>query len=287
MKRALAMCAVAAVLLCAVAQADTITHGGTTIDMDFVTISHAGNSADTTGFGAVSNGYRIAQYEVTADQWTSVIAADANVGNAGGYWTGSQPTAGATWYEAAKFCNWLTSGDAYGGAYQFTGDTLTGVDRAAAVATYGTVYVLPTEDEWYKAAYYKADGSGYTFFPTGDTEPDAGITGENWYVSGAAWNVGSGIAENNGTYDMGGNLWEWTESPWDGTLDDMAEKRELRGGHFDDYTSAYMDSAHRVKSDPWNEDDWIIGFRVASIPEPATLGLLGLGGLAMLRRRRQ
>jgi hypothetical protein len=257
-----------------------ITHNGTTLTMNFVDIGHAGNATDprvpadplnTARYGAVSDAYQIGKFEVTADQWDAVIAADPNVGNARSTslpWSGTMPAAGITWFEAAKFCNWLTCGNAYSGAYQFSGGTLTGVDRAAALATYATVYVLPTEDEWYKAAYFKAAGSGYTLYPSGDTQPSAGPSGENYLMSGAAWDVGSGIAENNGTYDMGGNLWEWTESASDGTLDDMAERRELRGGHFDDSSDAYLRADRRIRAEPTYEDDYIVGFRVAAILAP-------------------
>ena len=85
-----------------------------------------------------------------------------------------------------------------------------------ALTTYGTIYVLPSEDEWYKAAYLKSDGSGYTLYATGDSVPTAG-TGANYNgANSAPWNVGSGTAENNGTYDMGGNVWEWGESAFAG-----------------------------------------------------------------------
>jgi hypothetical protein len=84
-----------------VAQAVTITHpnasgdGSTTINMDFVTVGNAGNTADDTRYGAVGYNYQIGTYEVTADQWAAVLAAAPSVGNIG-YWTGSQPTAGTS-----------------------------------------------------------------------------------------------------------------------------------------------------------------------------------------------
>ena len=81
------------------AQADTITHGSTTINMDFVTVGNPGNTPDTTGApnpcGAVAYAYDIGKYEVSASQWLAVIAADSTVGNAG-YQTGSKPTGGTT-----------------------------------------------------------------------------------------------------------------------------------------------------------------------------------------------
>ena len=81
----------------------------------------------------VDHSYEIGRFEVTAAQWASVIAADPNVGNAGLLTTDLQSTTAASWYEAAKFCNWLTTGNAYSGAYQFDGfGVLTAVDRTVA-----------------------------------------------------------------------------------------------------------------------------------------------------------
>ena len=276
------------------ALADSITHGGTTIDMDFVDIGFAGNAADTSGYGSVGYEFRIGQYEVTSDQWTSVLAADPDVGDAGVF-AGSQPTGAASWLEAARFCNWLTTGDAHLGPYQFTSitspPTLIGVDRAGAMATFGTIYVLPTEDEWYKAAYFKADGSGYTQYPTGDSAPTAGIGGENYDDQiGIPWVVGGGTTpsiENNGTYDMGGNINEWIESAADGVLDDINENRVARGGAFED-PGFFLTSAYR---DNWNISyaPDTFGFRVASltIPEPSSAALIGMVACGFLTTRRR
>lgn len=274
--------------------AASITHDGTTVDMELVDIGFSGNAADASGYGSVGYDYKIGKYEVTADQWAAVIAADSNVGDAGTY-SGSQPAGGVHWVEAAKFCNWLTTGDAYLGAYQFSSITsppvLAAVDRASALATYGTVYVIPTEDEWYKAAYFKSDGSGYTLYPTGDTAPTIGIGGENYAGwIGFPWVVGGGTTpsiENNGTYDMGGNINEWNESAFDGVLDDINENRVARGGSYDD-PALFLESGYR---DNWNTlyapDNF--GFRVAeiSIPEPSSpvLAVLMVGGLLSRRRR--
>lgn len=137
------------------------------IDMDFVTIGNVGNAADSTGYGAVVYDYSIGKYEVTNSQWnTFVSVAGAPTGNPSNaydesaYWTGTNiPTNRVSWYEAAQFCNYLTSGDKYSGAYNFdqSGNFL-GIERESAVSAYGIAYVLPTEDEWYKAAYYTGSG---------------------------------------------------------------------------------------------------------------------------------
>lgn len=261
-----------AVLVASGSQADSITHGGTTINMDFVDIGYAGNAGDTTNTvnglnpGSVDYNYRFGQYEVTAAQWASVIAADPNVGNGGGN-SGSYPSSYPNWYEAAKFCNWLTSGSYSNGAYQFSDpNTLTNINRAAALSAYEIVYVLPTEDEWYKAAFYKSDGSGYTRYATGDSVPGAGSIVNYLNGGGGPWPIGTGgIADNNGTFDMNGNLWEWTESAQDGTLDSYAEGRSLRGGSFGSTEVGLRSSAHGSDGLAPTVESEHVGFRVAGI----------------------
>lgn len=260
------------------------------IDIDFVTIGNAGNLGDTraeanpTGCGAVGYEYQIGKYEVTNSQWDAFVsAAGAPTGNPSyaydenAYWNGDNiPTNMVSWYEAAQFCNYLTSGDKSLGAYQLGTDGSITVDRDSAVSAYGIVYVIPTEDEWYKAAYYT--GSGYSTYANGlDTIPAAD---DGWnYGAGeyySPWAVGTGTVEQNGTFDMMGNVWEWDE-----TLIDSL--RGIRGGSYgnDHYD---LESSIRYGSYPSYEID-SFGFRVASVPEPATLLLLGLGAVILRKRR--
>ncbi|AQQ09838.1 aerobic sulfatase maturase family protein [Sedimentisphaera cyanobacteriorum] len=266
--------------------AGTVTVGG--IDLDFVTIGNAGNAADSTGYGAVDYAYQIGKYEITNGQWNAFVsAAGAPTGNpshaydGSAYWTGTNvPTNSVSWYEAAQFCNYLTSGDRYSGAYNFSqsGDFL-GVDRASAISAYGTTYVIPTEDEWYKAAYYT--GSGYSLYANGtNTAPIAGTDTNYDYVIGQPWEVGvgNGTQEQNGTYDMMGNVWEWNEALISGP------SRGIRGGSY--YVSDFdLSSSIRGSGYP-NNESISVGFRVASVPEPCSLVLLGLGGLALRYRKR-
>lgn len=272
------------------------------IDIDFVTIGNAGNLGDTraeanpNGCGAVGYDYRVGKYEITNDQWNAFTnAAHAPTGNDGGYGYNSywadpqQPTNFVSWYEAAQFCNYLTSGDKSEGAYLFSGNnanpgSFLGIDRTVAQATYGTIYVIPTEDEWYKAAYFKSDGSGYSTYANGqDTIPSA--DGWNYYGGYVPpWNVGAGTQEQNSTFDMMGNVCEWNETLISGLY------RGIRGWSYDsggaDPSGYYLSSSGRndVLRNPIFEND-SVGFRVASIvPEPATVILLGLGSL-LLRRK--
>ena len=108
----------------------------------------------------------------------------------------------------------------------------------------------------------------------------------------APWDVGGGTLENNGTYDMGGNVWEWGESAFSGGEPTGGESRVLRGGIWD-ITSVYLQSSSRIRHDPVNESGFI-GFRVASVsaavaavPEPSSLGLLVIGAMGCVLRRKR
>ena len=274
------------VIVCMMAVANiasaTIVQG---INIDFVTIGNAGNPGDTRtdypdsaapyGCGSVDYEYQIGKYEVTNGQWDAfVLAAGAPSGNPSyaydesAYWTGTnKPTNEVSWYEAAQFCNYLTSGDKSQGVYQFSGNNTNpgdflGIDRTSAQAAYGTIYFLPTENEWYKAAYYT--GSGYSTYANGtDVAPIAGDDTNYDFVIGQPWDVGTGTMEQNGTFDMMGNVWEWNE-----TL--IGSYRGFRGGSCIASYRSTIRSSYRNSIYPSYEHG-TVGFRVASIPEPAVI----------------
>jgi len=254
----------------------TITHGSTSIEMEFVTVGDPNNAADDTGYGSVSDVYQIGTYEVSESQWDAVVAADtSDLLNNPGYWSGDQPVAQISWHEAAMFTNWLTSGDVTQGVYTIdVSGHVTGIDRASAKATYGTIYFLPTEDEWYKAAYYDPDkpgGPGYWDFPTRqDTTPD-GIDSEGDTVFDAVFNDGhiqedgpnsiddAGKQSAYGTMGQGGNMREWNETEVDYPFPDG---RGVRGGAL--YSDSYYLHASTRSNYPPTSWSNTVGFRVAS-----------------------
>lgn len=241
---------VAAALVAVETQATTeqFGRGSNQFTMDFQEIGHLGNKANTSckvkdGYlGRVSYEYRIGIHEVTIDQFIKSGVGDDDEK----YWNSTPDTAPlnlgiqapatqVSWYEAAKFCNWLTSSNALHGAYVFKADgSFKEVDREKALKKYKKMYLLPTENEWFKAAYYRAEG--YTLYATGNDDPDPtaharySVTGSPYT---APWAVGTGSSpENNKTFDMNGNVAEWIEGAFDGVLNDPKGKRVVRGGAF-------------------------------------------------------
>ena len=250
-----------------------------------VTIGHAGNAADTTGYGAVGYDYKISQTEVTIAEFQRATGAgngNENYWNDGIRTVGSNaPAADISLYEAMKYCNWLTSGNINTGLYEDKGGGVWGAkfDRATVMAGNVNYFAIPTENEWYKAAYFKPAGTGYSLYANGtDTIPTWGTTA-GWNYSDAnglpnrTWAAGYGGVEQNGTYDMMGNVWEWME--------DLGGA--IRGDVYSD--GNFLRSSARLNYNPAFEDP-SVGFRVVAIPEPASVMMISLGGLLILGYRR-
>ena len=297
------------------------------ITIDTVPVGNPGNAADNTGYGDVEYTYNIGTYEVTNTQYVEFLNAVAATDPHGLYnihmWScnhgckiersgssgsftysvaadrANRPVNYLSWYDAARFTNWLTTGDTESGVYEFTNGTITGIlDHEMAAATLGTTaWFIPSEDEWYKAAYHKNDGAtgNYWDYPTGTNStpsndlinPDPGnnaIFYQNGHtITGPYYMTEVGEFENSEssyeTFDQGGNLLEWNET----AVTDSS--RGLRGGYW--YANCNrLHASSRNDGQPSFEGS-IIGFRVASIPEPGCITLLVCGLLAGLLWRRR
>ncbi len=308
MKYALAFVAAIALIPALRAQAITI---------DTVTVGNPGNPARIQGgvFGSVSTTYKIATTEVTNAQYVmflnAVAASDpyglyntnmsfytrggilrsgvsgsytysvkSDVPDGGPFETnysyGDKPVNFVSWYDAARFANWVNNG-ATSGASTETGAYTMSVG-ASVTRNSNATWFLPTENQWYKAAYYDGSTSSYYDYATrSNTAPDNNLPEDdtsnsaNYYAGAFTQNesyplttVGGYAFSKSayGTFDQSGNVWEWTE-----TYNSTNSTRVRRGGAFDS-NAATISSATRLNSDPASESE-SVGFRLATIVAPA------------------
>jgi formylglycine-generating enzyme required for sulfatase activity len=298
-----------------------------------VPVGNPGNAPDTTGFGSVPYSYNIGQYDVTAGQYTAFLNAVASTdtyglynsrmfsglngtlisaitqsGSSGSYtYTDTRnpnyPMNDVTWGDAARFCNWLTNGQPTGaegngttetGSYTLNG-AITDAALNAVTRNANADYVIPTENEWYKAAYYNPSSSSYYLYPTkSNSQPSnvlsaTGTNNANYNDNGFAYTdptnylttVGAfaDSASPYGTYGQGGDVWQWNESVYFGS------SRGMRGGSFYNYGSELQSGV--ASSYGPTAVFYTFGFRVSQVPEPASVGLLAVGSLALLVRGRR
>lgn len=329
---------------------------GAAVMMDLVTVGDPGNAPDSLntgsvpGIGGVAYAYQIGKYEVRNSEYVeflnSVAATDTyglyntsmssdtrggitRSGSSGSYTYsvksgyGDIPVAYVSFYDAVRFVNWLENGQPIGaqgagtteaGSYTLftSGSSTTNVSARAVNAT----WFIPTENEWYKAAYYDPTASGtsnYWLYPTqsdaipnsrppngsdansgnfnrDDGSPDDFLndgfakTGSTIFQNGTNYltDVGSyAVAQSYyGTFDQAGNVWELTETLVSGS------NRGLRGGAWTSGDGLLV-SSYRTSLPPTSESN-TYGFRIAAIPEPGVLVALAVAALAacVWRRRR-
>jgi formylglycine-generating enzyme len=267
----------------ALSGADTVDAGLVNMFGGWSEIGDPGNAADGGGYGTVNYTYSIAKCAVSQNDYFSIM---------GGTNPNSDlPKVSISLYDAKKFANKLTE-NANGGwsdynLYSADGTGAGTYTRSDALRDGKVVYAIPTEDEWYKAAYYDLEASDpgvddiYWDYANGsDSAPSAGDSADTeWNYSGTLNRlraVGSYGLEQNGTRNMMGNVWEWQE--------DTGGVR--RGG--DCYVGAdYLRSSFRATNYAPTVEHGTVGFRVVAIPEPAS-GMLfvAVSGLLWFVRRK-
>ena len=266
-------------------------------------------------FGGVAYNYDIGKYDVTVGQYTAFLnavavtdtyglynpsmATDLNVagimqnGSSGNYTysvigsSANLPITYVSWGDAARFSNWLSNGQpglvtpvpqddhsTEQGSYTLNGAT-TDIDLAV-VRNATATWVIPTESEWYKAAFYdqtlNSGAGGYYANPFSNnavptsalpgSTPNTGnfqaATGPNSLTDVGAY---TGSASPSGAFDMGGNVWQWNETLSEPVPDLVF--RGHRGGSWAE-NSFYLGSYYQNGIIPTSERD-DVGFRVAHV----------------------
>jgi formylglycine-generating enzyme required for sulfatase activity len=203
----------------------------------------------------LSRGFWMGQFEVTQDQYLSVMGA-----NPSEYKGDTRPVERVSWYDAVEFCRKLGFKE-------------------------GKSYRLPTEAEW----EYGCRAGTMTKFSFGDSVGrlwqygnycDASNTSEyRTYERDKRHNdqydktspVGSFAPNPWGLYDMHGNVWEWcsdwrqddygSETVADPTGPEKGKLRVLRGGCWNSGIDDCRSSARNRSDGPDNKSD-TVGFRV-------------------------
>lgn len=282
-------------------------------------------------FGSVGYTYQIGKFEVRNSEYVDFLNAVADTDTYGLYDSGmnsdanggiiqsgvsgsytyavkpgyeNMPVVYISYYDAVRFVNWLENGQPAGaqdvgttetGSYTLSTSGSSTINVSARRA--GATWVIPTEDEWYKAAYYdptaggtsnywlypmRTDSVPYSDQPPGTSSPDPSMAGNfyqndrltNGYNDGYAktGNTGFYVGTNYltdvgaytlagsyyGTFDQGGNAYEWNE-----TIDIYATCQ--RGGSFHIGGENSLRSSDREDDIlPWYGDN-IMGFRIVRV----------------------
>jgi len=238
---------------------------------------------------------------------------------------GGRPVTYVSWFDAARFANWMSNGQPTGpqngrttenGAYDLRDDSDSecegevedsdsereGEDRdseghAVRINAINPntgmkpFFYIPTENEWYKAAYYNPElnggAGGYTLYATNSNSNPGNIAGSaanhvNYVAQGLfamtqelsldlnqnyLTNVGAFTSSPGpyGTYDMNGSVWELTDMDGSASL-----LRTIRGGGWTSYFS-YLQSDYRLGSTAAGVSN-NVGFRLAATnAHPSTI----------------
>jgi formylglycine-generating enzyme len=289
------------------AMADTFGSGANSFQIDFVTIGNPGNPPDTTGrpnpAGSVPYEYHMGKYEVSEhmiDKANAVGALEITKTLRGP----NKPATEISWFEAARFVNWLNTSTGNHPAYKFgSGGNfqlwqpsdpgyVSGIQFRNSLAK----YFLPSVNEWYKAAYYDPASGTYYDFPTGSNAIPDGIdfVGDPNFQAifhDGASNLGPnditnvGLASPYGTVAQGGNVSEWNETTFQpsGHIPELSA-RAIRGSDWGQFSNE-LSSTHGNEFIPTIAFAHT-GFRVASIvPEPNSFSLLLFGLVSVLAMR--
>jgi formylglycine-generating enzyme required for sulfatase activity len=195
---------------------------------------------------------------------------------------GNYPCVAVTWYGAAATCNYLSQSQGRTPAYNLSTWELVGGANG---------YRLPSDAQWEYAARGGKDGND-TEYSGSDTIGDVAWYRDNsdapgnseFWNDGGVWKgtlpVGQKAANELGTFDMSGNVWEWCH---DWHPDYVGVSRVFRGGSWSG-SPVVCRVSYRLWTLP--DDAGYVGFRLSlPVPEPAGVSLLALAFAAVSATR--
>jgi hypothetical protein len=302
----------------------TFGSGTNQFEITFVAIGNRDNPADErisaspNPVGNVKYDYGLSMFEISEnmiDGYNSEIGNGSPLAISHNHRGPNKPATSITWNEAARFVNWLNTSTGKHAAYKFDGN----IDINQNISLWDAgdwldfnpenpfrskraTYVLPSTDEWYKAAYFIPSTNSYSNYTNGlNTPPDAVIEGTEantavYDKSVPADVTLAGGANQNGIVGLGGNVFEWEESAEDRSNNIPSENRGIRGGSWQlGVTQLLYSTRYGVTPDNlYYHNQHMLGFRVAmvtpsggQVPEPSTMAIFGLGALGMAYRARR
>ncbi|MGD8451303.1 MAG: SUMF1/EgtB/PvdO family nonheme iron enzyme [Phycisphaerae bacterium] len=278
----------------------------------------AGGLGEDRRCGKVDYAYEMGTFEVTAEQYTAFLNAVARTDTYGLHnpamsseaegcqitrsgepdsytyavaedWA-RRPVNFVSWGDAARFANWLHNGQPTGdqdrtttedGSYRLNG----AMDNAALLKINrraSATWVIPSEDEWYKAAFHRNDGvtgNYWDYATSSDTlptnkmqSPDPGNTANyqdkesgSYTLGPPYWRTPVGAFEKSkspyGTFDQDGNLWEWIEAV---QTQQGQSRRGVRGASYFTVPVHLQAADRHFALEPVMEHQ-LAGFRVARV----------------------
>jgi formylglycine-generating enzyme required for sulfatase activity len=206
-----------------------------------------------------------------------------------------RPITYVSWFDAARFANWMANGQPIGrqspattedGAYTLRRHGITAPARNSINPNTGKAasFFIPTENEWYKAAYFNPtlnnSSGGYTLYATQSNSapsnsPSTGGSNEANLANGFVFyntqstvydpitNYLSDVGQFSnsrsfyGTYDQAGLVYEWND-----LSGERSREKGLRGGYWFSAGQSAMSTTFSLATPDRESSD--AGFRLVA-----------------------